>query len=266
MEASTSQYALIHKLGEYTPKDLDDLYDILRDWNVTSAKAVLDEIQTRLRLIEELRVKVHKKNTLEVQELQPLFSRGLWILGPEFESIEYTSNQGMSKVLQDLFKIDITGSKNRPDFVVLPESSVGLYGCYDYDDEGCETGVRKVVIVELKKPGISLGETEKSQCWKYVKELYDKGAILPTAKVDCYLLGEMIEQGEAFERSARNDDVKIRPMIFDTILKRAETRLLNLHKKVEQAPFLDNFDADNFLQKNRVLSTEQLSFKKVANS
>lgn len=265
LEASTSQYSLIHKLSEYTPKDLDDLYDILRDWNVTSAKAVLDEIQTRLRLIEELRAKVHKKSTLEVQELQPLFSKGLWIFGPEFESIEYTSNQGMTKVLQDLFKIDITGSKNRPDFVVLPESSVGLYGCYDYDDEGCETGVRKVVIVELKKPGISLGENEKSQCWKYVKELYDKGAILPTAKVDCYLLGEMIEQGEAFERSERNEDVKIRPMVFDTILKRAETRLLNLHKKVELAPFLEDFNVTEFLGKNTVESFEQFNLDDVAN-
>ena len=121
------------------------------------------------------------------------------------------------------------------------------------------------MIVELKKPGISLGENEKSQCWKYVKELYDKGAILPTAKVDCYLLGEMIEQGEAFERSERNEDVKIRPMVFDTILKRAETRLLNLHKKVELAPFLEDFNVTEFLGKNTVESFEQFNLDDVAN-
>lgn len=266
LEASTSQYSLIHKLGEYTPKDLDDLYEILRDWNITSAKAVLDEIQFRLRLIEDMRSKIHKKSTLEVQELQPLFSKGLWIFGPEFESIEYTSNQGMTKVLQDLFKLEETGSKNRPDFVVLPESSVGLYGCYDYDDEGCESGVRKVVIVELKKPGVKLNSGEKEQCWKYVRELYNKGAILPTAKVDCYLLGETIEQGEGFERSERDGDVKIRPMLFDTILKRAETRLLNLHKKIQQAPFLEDFDADSFLQDNTVASHEQFTLNEAVNN
>lgn len=257
LEESTSQYALIHQLSECTPTDLDDLHEILRDWNVKSAKAVLDEIQTRLRLVYELRNKVHKKGTLEVQELQPLFGSGLWIFGTEFESIEYTSNKGMTKVLNDLFKINGTGSLNRPDFVVLPESSVGLYGCYDYDDEGYETGIRKVVIVELKKPGISIGSEEKGQCWKYVKELYDKGVILPTAKVDCYLLGETIDQNESFVRSDMDGAVKIRPMVFDTILKRAETRLLNLHKKIENAPFLEDFNVSEYIEENTIASHEQ---------
>lgn len=38
-----------------------------------------------------------------VQELQPLFKRGLWIFGPEFETIEFTSNVGMTKVVQNCF-------------------------------------------------------------------------------------------------------------------------------------------------------------------
>jgi hypothetical protein len=241
------------------------LYEILRDWNVKSAKAVLDEIQTRLRLIKELKSKVHRKNTLEVQELQPLFSKGLWIFGPEFESIEYTSNQGMTKVLKNLFNLDETGTRIRPDFVVLPDSSIGLYGCYDYDDDGNETGIKKVIIVELKKPGVRLGSEEKDQCWKYVKELYKKGAISPTAKVDCYLLGEIIEDGESFERKERDDNVKIRPMVFDTILKRAETRLLNLHKKVEGAPFLEEFNITEYIKENTIISHEQYTFDNVTN-
>jgi hypothetical protein len=71
LEASSSQYALIHKLKDYTPKDFDDLNSVLNDWNVQSAKAVLDEIKTRLTLIESIKSKIHCKNTLEVQELQP---------------------------------------------------------------------------------------------------------------------------------------------------------------------------------------------------
>lgn len=260
LEASTSKYSLVHQLSECTPKDLDDLSDILRDWNIKSAKAVLDEIQTRLKLIKDIRNKVHNMKTLEVQELQPLFGKGLWIFGPEFESIEYTSNVGMTKVLQELFKIDTTGSANRPDFVVLPEASIGLYGCYDFDESGAETGVRKVVIVELKRPGVSLGSNEKQQCWKYVKELYQKGAILNHATVECYLLGETIEVQESSPLKERDDAVVIRPLIYDTILKRAETRMLNLHKKIENAPFLkDSKEVSEFLEKNTVAPNEQLT-------
>lgn len=260
LEASTSKYSLVQQLSECTSKDLDDLSTILRDWNIKSAKAVLDEIQTRLKLIKDIRDKIHKKSTLEVQELQPLFGKGLWIFGPEFESIEYTSNVGMTKVLQDLFKIDTTGSSNRPDFVVLPDASIGLYGCYDYDETGAEIGIRKVVIVELKRPGVPLGSVEKQQCWKYVKELYQKGAILDSASIECYLLGEIIEPQESSTLKERSDTVVIRPLIYDTILKRAETRMLNLHKKIENAPFLqDSNEIAEFLEKNTVSPEHQLS-------
>lgn len=259
LEASTSKYALINKFKDYTPRDFDDLNELLDDWNVQSAKAVLDEIKYRLTLIESIRDKIHKKDTLEVQELQPLFKKGLWIFGPEFESIEYTSNEGMTNVLKKLFKIDDKGALNRPDFVVIPDGSIGAYGRYDYDNEGFEVGIGRVVIVELKKPGVSLGDGEKSQCWKYVKELFDKGAILPEAKVHCYLLGETIAKHEGGENTYKDDMVSVRPLVFDTVLKRAETRLLNLHKKIEGAPFLDHEEIQNFLKKNTIQSNEQMT-------
>jgi hypothetical protein len=257
LEASTSQYSLIHKFKDYTPQDFDDLNSLLNDWNVQSAKAVLDEIKYRLTLVASIREKVHKKDTLEVQELQPLFKKGLWIFGPEFESIEYTSNEGMTNVLKKIFKIDEKGSLNRPDFVILPEGSIGAYGQYAYDDEGLETGITKVVIVELKKPGVPLGDEEKGQCWRYVKELYEKGAILPDARVDCYLLGETIAKQESGMNTHKDGAVCVKPLVFDTVLKRAETRLLNLHKKIENAPFLDHEQIQDFLQKNTIQPNEQ---------
>ena len=52
------------------------------------AKIVLDEIQTRLKLISELKIKIEMKGIDEVQQLQPLFEKGLWMFGPQFESIE----------------------------------------------------------------------------------------------------------------------------------------------------------------------------------
>jgi hypothetical protein len=51
------------------------------------------------------------------------------------------------------------------------------------------------------------------------------------------VLGDKIEQGEN-EVNAHGDEVKIYPMLYDTILVRAEKRLLNLHSRVKDAPFL----------------------------
>jgi hypothetical protein len=247
LEISGSRYALLHKLHELNPDQLDDLHTILQDWTVDMAKIVLDELQVRLKLVDELLAKTSATDTQEVQELQPLFHRGLWIFGPEFETIEFTSNQGMSTVIQKLFEKDIQGSLKRPDFVVLPDGTAGLYSYPKYDDSNAEIGVDRLVIVELKRPGIVVGGEQKNQCWGYVKELFNKGLLVDYSRVTCYVLGSQIEAAESGERKEMSDRVRILPLTFNTVLERAKSRLLKLYDRVKTAPFLQGQDIEIFL-------------------
>ncbi|TWV88970.1 hypothetical protein [Chitinophaga pinensis] len=149
--------------------------NMLTKWEIDFAKIVLDEIEYRTILLEKLQMKLLSELTDEVQDLQPLFHRALWIFGPEYETIEYTSNQGMTKVIQDLFGVDrLKGSRNRPDFAILPDSTVGMYSFSKYDMEGAEIGIDRLTIVELKRPGVLIDDEQKSQAWKYVTELLKK--------------------------------------------------------------------------------------------
>ena len=85
---------------------------------------MLDEIEGRLKFIHELRRRMNDPATQEVQDLQPLFERGLWLFGIEFESIEYTSNQGMTNVIRKIFgKQDAAGSLLRPEYVIRPDAT-----------------------------------------------------------------------------------------------------------------------------------------------
>lgn len=248
MEIANSQYGLLSKLHELSPDQIDDLHQILEEWTVGMAKIVLDEIQGRMKLIEELRLKTADKDTLEVQELQPLFMQGLWIFGPEFETIHYTSNVGMTAVIQDLFgRKDLKGSRNRPDFAILPDGTVGLYAYPEFDDEGGEIGPSKLVILELKAPDVPIGDNEKNQCWKYIRELTQNGLITDTTKVQGFVLGRTINQVDRAERTELNGRVSIRPLAFDTVLQRADSRLFKLKEKIKSAPFLQNSDIDEFL-------------------
>lgn len=239
LEKTKSRYGLLDILHRQDPQDLDALHDMLNQWTIGMAKIVLDEIQTRLRLITELKTKIQTAGIDEVHELQPLFEKGLWMFGPQFESIEFTSNRGMTTVIRELFG-DKTGkgSLNRPDFVILPDCSVGFYGRPSYDEDYNEDGLEHVVIVDLKTTRLSLGSEEKEQVWKYVKELKTKGYLKNTTRVDGFILGDQIESGEDGTRTENNNQVRIKPMLYETILTRAEKRLLNLHSKVENAPFL----------------------------
>ena len=249
LEFSQSKFSLLKKLEELESYQLDELHNILEDWNFNTAKLVLDELRLRLNLLEELKIRIHDKNTDEVQELQPLFHSGLWIFGPEYETIEYTSNEGMTKVIQDLLgDKTLKGSRKRPDFAILPDSTVGLYSYPRFDEDGGEMGVEKLTIVELKRPGVPIDSEEKGQAWKYVKELYQKGLLKKYSKVMCFVLGDSIEPEETGERSEKDGNVRIRPLEYDIVIKRANSRLLKLYEKVKHAPFLQKTRMQKFLK------------------
>jgi hypothetical protein len=239
LEKTKSRYGLLEILHNQAPHDLDALHEVLTQWTVGMAKIVLDEIQNRLRIISELRAKIQVAGIDEVHELQPLFEKGLWMFGAQFESIEFTSNRGMTTIIRELFSDKVgKGTRNRPDFVVLPDCSIGFYARSSYDEDYNEDGIEHVVIVDLKTTKLPLGSKEKEQVWKYVKELKSKGYIKKATKVDGFVLGDEIEQGEGGTRTEDDNQVKIIPMLYETILCRAEKRLLNLHSKVKDAPFL----------------------------
>ncbi|MEN5250604.1 ATP-binding protein [Alcaligenes aquatilis] len=239
LEKSKSQYGLLEILHNQDPHDLDALHEVLSQWTIGMAKVVLDEIQGRLKVINELRIKIQVTGIDEVKELQPLFAKGLWMFGDKFESIHFTSNKGMTTVIRELFDGKAEkASLNRPDFVIRGDGSTGFYSLPSYNEDHQEVGVGHLVIVDLKTTKLSLGSKEKEQIWKYVKELKKKGYIQPETRVDGFVLGDQIETGEGGTRTEDNDRVKIQPLLYSIILNRAEQRLLKLYDKVKEAPFL----------------------------
>ncbi|WP_342362320.1 ATP-binding protein [Terrarubrum flagellatum] len=238
LEQSSSKYGLISQLHAMPLDDLDRLHQLLSDWTVQTAKAALDEIQTRLKLIAELDAKIRDLKADELHDLQPLFERGLWIFGPQFESIEFTSNRGMSEVIRRIFGKQDVGSRNRPDFVILPDSSLGFYSRDGFGADHEASRVASLVIVELKKPGKVISTEEKGQAWKYVKELIDRGMIDGSCEVNCFVLGSSIDPTENSVTTHYNEMVRVHPFTFSMFLRRAESRMLNLRSKLADAPFL----------------------------
>ena len=241
LEKSSNKFNLIQKLANISMEELDKLDSILEDWGVDMAKIILDEIEGRLKTIAEFEARTKILGVKEVQELQTLFNNGLWMFGAHFETIEFSSNKGMTSVLQNLFQLDVKGSQNRPDFIIKPDdsSTLGMYSLPKFDDETFEEiGVDHLVIVDLKTTGLNLGSKEKDQIWKYVKELEKKGAISKNTRIHGFILGDEIESGENSARKEWNDNVVITPMLYSTLLSRAKNRMMKLSNKVSSAPIL----------------------------
>ncbi len=238
LETTRSKYAIIQKLSEFNHDQWEKLNTILSEWSIDMAKDVLDEIQDRLRLIEDLRKSIQNSDTLEVQELQPIMANALWIFGPEFESIHFTSNQSMATAFLKFKGVKIKGlSKNRPDFVILEDGVASFHSTYGFDENHHEDRISHLVILELKAPGVSIGRDEKGQPIKYVDEFRSRGLIDTKTKVSAFVLGSRTDKSLSTEPTIEgNTTTKI--MLFNALLHRAESRLFFLRERVQEAPFM----------------------------
>jgi len=235
LEQSRSGYDLLRQLASCSPEDLDTWNSLMLKWTASNAEVVLSELERRLNVISELQDLIRNRNSDEVHDLQPLFERGLWIFGPEYESVEFTSNRGMTHIVQEFFGLkNVSASRKRPDFVALPDSSIGIYSADEFAN-GEVAGVRKILIVELKKGDFELTQKELDQARDYARELRAKGCAKVNTVIEAIVLGASIESG--LEQMRVGDKTTIEPYIYDVILKRAHSRVFNLAKKIrESAP------------------------------
>lgn len=232
LEKARSGYSLLEKLAALDPDDLEGLHQILDEWTVADAKKVLSELRYRLNLIQQLEDLVEAHTTDELHDLQPLFERGLWIFGPQFESISFTSNRTLATVVRKFFgKAALTTPRQRPDFVVLEDSSIGVYSSDAFDKNHEVSGLSSVIVVELKRGGFTISHNEKDQAMKYARELRLSGKVGKTTHIICYVLGAAVDP--AAEDEFKEGNTTIYPRTYNTVLKQAHARTFHLLQKVE---------------------------------
>jgi hypothetical protein len=93
LEQSRSGYDLLRQLVVCSSNDLDTWNSLMLRWSATNAEIVLGELERRLTVLKDLQELIRDKGADELHELQPLFQRGLWMFGPEYEAVEFTSNR-----------------------------------------------------------------------------------------------------------------------------------------------------------------------------
>lgn len=237
MESSKTGYDLLKQLQKCSPEDLDTWNDIMRRWSADSVAMVLHELEGRLRLIERLRLLVNSKMADELHDLQPLFERGLWVFGPEYEGIQFLSNRGLATIIRTfLGGTEQDVPTKRPDFVALPGRSIGVYGAPEYSSENGEvSGLQKLLLVELKRGGFQLTQKEVDQARDYAKQLTKGSEVRPDTKIIGYVLGATLEPG--LEKTTHGDRIEIVPFAYNTFLERAHSRTFQLQRRIEQAGF-----------------------------
>ena len=251
MEQSRSGYALLAKLVELPADDIDGLNEILSKWTVRDAQVVLEELERRLLIIRDLERLVDDSRTRELQDLQPLFEKALWIFGPEYECIDFTSNRSLAAVLRSLFQTEGVDPPNlRPDFVIVPSrhASFGAYTRDAFDQAGEACGFAKVVVLELKRGGFQLGLNEIQQAQRYALELKNRCGPLPgDAEIVAFVLGSTMEAGLEAMSMAGSPRIRIEPRQYAVVLRQANLRTFKLREKLQQFARATDVDVRNVL-------------------
>ena len=237
LEKSRSGYTLLEQLARLDPQDLDGLSLILEQWTVHDVQVVLNELDWRLKLIERLEELLESDSSDELHDIQPLFERGLWIFGPEYEAISFMSNRSLSTIVGEFFgdkRVILSSPRKRPDFVALPDSSIGVYSSDVYDERGEVCGIAKVLIVELKRGGFKVTRKERQQALDYASEIRKSGKIQESTVVVGFVLGTTVAVDARVELS-EGQHTTIYPRPYSTVLRQAHARTFDLLKKLQAA-------------------------------
>lgn len=247
MESARSGYTLLQQISEMSEKEIDLLSDVINRWDLEEAKVVLDLLGERLDLIEKMEELVDDPNTDELHQLQPLFKCGLWIFGPAYECIGFTSNEKLTTVLKKLFeKGDIKKLKTpnrRPDFIALADRTIGAYSCDKFDENTAEViGIKEVLIIELKKGGYTITVEELRQAEDYALEI--EKSVNEDTKIECYVLGSYVDA----KKRTCGDNIKITPMPYHILLRQASARTFYLIEKIKKLKDIQPFDDEEINQ------------------
>lgn len=234
LEKSRSGAALLKKLSMLSDDDIDGLDRLLDEWSIKDALRVLDEIDSRIGVVETIQRLAADPNADELHTLHPLILLSRWIFGPEFESQEYCSNVTLQTVARELFKngqAQFINERNRPDIVVLPENTTWqMTGIESFDRaDATITQMQQVLIVELKKGDSKLTRHEINQADSYVQDIAQSGTMSGKPYICAWVVGQRIAAGVEKDKKLGNPEYgRIRATTFGSLVDTANARLLKL--------------------------------------
>ena len=240
VEKSKNGKALLEKLANMKPDDLDGLNDFLDKWTVGDALEVLNEIDRRLAVIEAIRKLAGDKTTDELHVLHPMIAESRWLFGPEYESSEYIFNRQMKTAVSQVFGedkfqyIDIN-QKKRPDLVIMPESTIGITGLEEIPEETGIVRVRNLLLIELKKGAFEIKRKEKDQAMGYIEDLVKSTALGGNCRATGFVVGDRIADNLSNSYDVKDNGIilgTLHVVTYAQLVDTAERRMFGLRQVI----------------------------------
>lgn len=250
--------SLLAKLSVMSDSSLSDLDKILDEWSVSDIKLVLDEINSRIAVIDAIQKLCSDSQTDELHVLHPLISQARWLFGIEYDNPNYTFNRRLSTVMKELLdgelKEDTTINWNkRPDLVIASDHTISAT-CIEEIDENGISCVERILIIELKKGGFKIGRNEIGQAEGYIESIYKGNKLNVKPKIKAFVIGDSVDPSTSHHKK-QEDFGEVFAYTYDQLVRTAEKRLFNLKAKLEE--HYNQFNGEDYV--NMILNEpEQL--------
>ena len=241
LEGSRNGRELLQKISLLSEDDVSGLNRLLDQWTVKDALCVLDEIDLRLTVIEAIRKLSSDKDVDELRVLHPLITEARWVFGPEFDSPEYTSNKTLQTATREIFNVEIEegyfeNPRNRPDIVLLGDSTVSVTGTEDFSHESGLLELKRVLIIEIKRGGFEIKRKERDQGVHYTEDFTACKSIIGNPYVTTFIVGERISEKIQPTQTIKNgSDIErgiVRVTTYSQLVDTAERRLFRLRESL----------------------------------
>lgn len=240
LEKSRSGAILLQKLTLLSAEDIDGLNRMLEDWTVKDALSVLNEIDKRLLVIEALERFSVDSDVDELKTLHPLVVQAKWLFGPEFDSPLYTSNVSLTNAMNQLFgkkadKESFYNSRNRPDIMIIGNSTMSAVCSEDFEENSQLSTMKRILIIELKRGGFSIGRDEFNQANNYVDDLLNCGYLDGTPYINAYVVGHKIDTrlGNSKVRKVGDPERgRVEIVTYGQLVRTAQQRLFKLKEQL----------------------------------
>lgn len=241
LQQTKSGQRLLEKLSALPSDDIEALDKLLSDWSAQDALTVLEEIDHRIATVRAIEILAGKKETDELHTLHPLVTEARWLFGPEFETNEYASNVSLKNAVNTVFKVqskpeDYPNWRKRPDLLLLADSTISAVALEEMDSRDGLAGIRKVLLLELKKGDSQIGRKELGQAEEYVDAIRNSGCITGSFFTQSFVLGSRVDVAATMEKSLSANGVQhaaIKGVCYSTLTQTASKRLFKLKERLE---------------------------------
>ena len=171
---------VIGKIACQDARGMQELSDLMEQWNLLQITSLANIVRTRLGTIETFEEMIHDEATYEIntdRSIHRVLEKNMWLIDDSYWIAQ--SNRSLRTFIGDeIEKADKKHKAKRPDFA-------------------CVNSDRRLIIVEIKRPSLTLKKTELDQAelyqriiMKYKQESY--------SGIEVHLVGNKVS-GEARE-------------------------------------------------------------------